>query len=191
MKPIVPLVRTWSGVNGERLNLVTLKKKGLLANEAELTRGQVGCFFSHRLIWRRVADNEIPYALVMEDDAKWARGRYPKARALVTKKLEYLNQMYPTWDILLLARSPRLHKDQCRVGTGVVKTGPFWGLFAYVVSRRGALKLLNDNGVKVPCEPVDVVVSDMAVAGTLEVVALSPAACTYRTELKSDTDGIL
>ena len=127
----------------------------------------------------------------MEDDAKWAKGGYRKARALVTNKLEYLNQRHPTWDILLLARSPRLRKNQCIVAPGVVKTGPFFGLFAYVVSRRGALKLLNDNGVKVPCEPVDVVVSNMAVAGTLEVFALSPPACKYRTELKSDTDGIL
>jgi GR25 family glycosyltransferase involved in LPS biosynthesis len=190
MYPIVPLVRSWSGVNGELLDLPTLKREGLLAKDAELGRGQVGCFFSHRFIWQYVADNNIPYALVMEDDAKWA-DRYQDARRLVTRKLAYLNQYQPNWDILLLARSPNKRENQYKVTAGIRKTGPFFGLFAYIVSSRGALKLMKDNRVKTPCEPVDVVVSDMAAEGTLEVFALVPEACGYLTSLESDTDGIV
>jgi GR25 family glycosyltransferase involved in LPS biosynthesis len=190
MKQIVRLVRSWSGVDGERLHLPTLMREGLLAKDAQLKRGQVGCFFSHRFIWQYVADNNIPYALVMEDDAKWAK-RYKDARRLVTRKLAYLNQYQPNWDILLLARSPIKRKNLYRVTAGIRKTGPFFGLFAYIVSSRGALKLMNDNRVKTPCEPVDVVVSDMAAEGTIEVFALVPEACGYLTSLESDTDGIV
>lgn len=190
MKPIVPLVRRWSGVDGRLLDLATLKREGLLAEKADMKRGEVGCFFSHRRIWQHVADTQIRHALVMEDDATWAM-EYTEARTLVAQKLEHLNQIQPDWDILLLARSPVLRKNQDTVAPGVVKTGPFYGLFAYVVSSRGARKLMNDNGVKTPCKPVDCVVSEMAAAGTLEVFALSTEACSYRKELKSDTSGIL
>jgi GR25 family glycosyltransferase involved in LPS biosynthesis len=189
MKPIVPLVRNWSGVDGRQLKLATLRREGLLAKKAHMTRGEVGCFFSHRRIWQRVVDEQILHALVMEDDATWAMD-YKEARALVAQKLAHLNQSHPNWDILLLARSPNLHENQDTVAPGLVKTGPFWGLFAYVVSSRGARKLMNDNGVKMPCKPVDCVVSNMAVAGTLEVFALSTEACSYRKELDSDTSGI-
>ena len=189
MKPIVPLVRSWSGVDGRWLDLAVLRRKGLLAENSVMRRGEVGCFFSHRRIWQYVVDASIGHALVMEDDATWAM-EYKEARALVAQKLAHLNRSHPNWDILLLARSPNRHENLDTVAPGVVKTGPFWGLFAYVVSNRGARKLVNDNGVWTPCFPVDCVVSDMAEAGTLEVFALSTEACSYRKELKSDTSGI-
>ena len=189
MKPIVPLVRSWSGVDGQKLDLATLRRKGLLAEMANMKRGEVGCFFAHRRIWQHVADTQISHALVMEDDATWAM-KYTRARALVTLKLAQLNQSHPNWDILLLARSPGLRRNKDTILPGVVKTGPFYGLFAYVVSSRGARKLVNDNGVKMPCIPVDCVVSEMAAAGTLEVFALYPEACSYNKKLESDTSGI-
>ena len=194
MKEIVPLVRSWKGVHGGHLEKPKiLVRQGRVAKSSKrdlLTRGEIGCFFAHRQIWQHLAAQpQIRHALVMEDDATWAKG-YTEARDLVARKLAYLEQHHPNWDILLLGRSPNLQEDLERVEAGVVKTGPFYGLFAYVVSSRGARKLVNDNGVKMPCFPVDCVVSNMAAAGTLEVFALYPEACSYNKKLESDTSGI-
>ena len=189
MRPIVPFVRSWAGVKGGELVLRDLKREGRLSRGAKLTRGQVGCFLSHRGIWEVVVEKGICRALVMEDDATWEM-EYIKARALVIQTLEYLNQHHSSWDILLLGRSDVLRENREKVTLGLVKTGPFYGLFAYVVSSRGALKLVNDDAVKTPYKPVDCVVSDMAVEGTLEVFALTTDACNYDKLYPSDTAGI-
>ena len=118
MKLIVPLVRSWSGVDGQKLDLATLRRKGLLADKANMKRGEVGCFFAHRRIWQHVTDTHIHHALVMEDDATWAM-KYTNARKLVALKMAQLDQSHPNWDILLLARSPARprNKDQFYQGS--------------------------------------------------------------------------
>jgi glycosyl transferase family 25 len=35
-----------------------------------LSRSEVACFLSHRLCWQRIADRDLPYALVLEDDVR-------------------------------------------------------------------------------------------------------------------------
>ncbi|MAI68498.1 MAG: glycosyl transferase family 25, partial [Rhizobiales bacterium TMED143] len=33
-----------------------------------LSPGEVGCFLSHRACWQRIVDQDLPYALIVEDD---------------------------------------------------------------------------------------------------------------------------
>jgi len=34
----------------------------------DLTRGEIGCFLSHRSVWKKIAEGDSPGALVLEDD---------------------------------------------------------------------------------------------------------------------------
>ena len=44
------------------------KKRFLLEQKKPAVIGEVGCAESHRLIWQRMLEQNIPYALVLEDD---------------------------------------------------------------------------------------------------------------------------
>ncbi|MBL8789787.1 MAG: glycosyltransferase family 25 protein [Rhizobiales bacterium] len=45
------------------------------------TLGAIGCFLSHRIIWRRMVDEQIPMALVLEDDCTFGAWK-PEVTAL-------------------------------------------------------------------------------------------------------------
>jgi GR25 family glycosyltransferase involved in LPS biosynthesis len=189
MAQIVPFVKTWSGVDGRKLDLKKLQEQCMVTDKP-MKRGVIGCFFSHRRIWQLLVKYKIKQGLIMEDDAKWAI-KYTDARALVTDALLYLNRRHPNWDILLLGRNPRKRENKEQITRNIVKTGTFWGLFSYVISNSGACKLVQKEDTRIPEKPCDVLVSDLATAGSLEVFALSTEACTYITQLKSDTFRII
>ena len=185
MRPIVPFVKTWSGVDGRRLDLQNLKDQGI-----QMKRGVLGCFLAHRRIWQLIVQQKLKRGLIMEDDAIWVQ-KYTHARYVVTKALLYLETKHPGWDILLLGRNPRKCENKESITSRLVKTGAFWGLFSYIISAKGARTLVQCAETRFPQKPCDVLVSDLAVAGSLEVYALRNEACTYITRLKSDTFGIL
>eukprot|EP00003_Mantamonas_plastica_P029809 TRINITY_DN7144_c0_g1_i1.p1 TRINITY_DN7144_c0_g1~~TRINITY_DN7144_c0_g1_i1.p1 ORF type:complete len:177 (+),score=46.47 TRINITY_DN7144_c0_g1_i1:644-1174(+) len=48
------------------------------------------------------------------------------------------------WDLLMLMRAPLYWKSDEKYAKGILKTQPAWGSNAYVLTRRGAMKFLND-----------------------------------------------
>lgn len=40
-------------------------------HNAPLNNGEIGCYLSHYNLWRRIADEKIPAAVILEDDAVW------------------------------------------------------------------------------------------------------------------------
>ncbi len=48
-----------------------------------LTPGEVGCFLSHRACWRRIVDEGLEYALIVEDDLAIDRVIWPQALGLI------------------------------------------------------------------------------------------------------------
>lgn len=44
------------------------KRKFLLEQKKPVVLGEIGCAYSHRRIWQNIIDNDIDYALVLEDD---------------------------------------------------------------------------------------------------------------------------
>lgn len=46
--------------------------------------GEIGCFLSHRKAWQRIVDEDLPHALVIEDDAVFLPG-FAEALDLATK----------------------------------------------------------------------------------------------------------
>ncbi len=62
------------GVDGrelsqEEMDSVYVRRLHLPSYPAQLRPGEIGCFLSHRKVWQRILDDQVPYAFVLEDDA--------------------------------------------------------------------------------------------------------------------------
>lgn len=98
-----------------------------------LSHGQRGCAQSHFNVWKHIVENQIPYALVLEDDAMFDKDW----RRKLDEVYELTQGKGGTWDAIFLNCSePIVPKDiWCKV-TDQYLTG------AYVVSLQGAGTLL-------------------------------------------------
>jgi GR25 family glycosyltransferase involved in LPS biosynthesis/tetratricopeptide (TPR) repeat protein/GT2 family glycosyltransferase len=114
-------------------------------NDFRFRRGMVGCALSHISIWRSLAENgEGELELVLEDDVQ-PRGGFDRKLAAV---LGELREQHRDFDIALLAYFPKEAGLEAR-GAAAIELQPMrWdrymgGTFAYVLSGRGARKLVE------------------------------------------------
>ena len=104
-----------------------------------LTPGGIGCALSHRSVWKKIVDENISSALILEDDIR--------IDPMFHQKLINFAKYWPTnYDVLFLGYHPSTIKyiDYLNpVNCMFVRTNKVYGLFGYVVSNRGAGKLLK------------------------------------------------
>jgi len=123
------------------------------------TKGMLGCFLSHRRIWQKVVDEQLPAVVVLEDDVRLMPQFGDKLRRLISELPE-------DWEVCLLGAigciSPEVEAlpmkfySFCTGGgrkspgkTRRVSPSAFVphrpaGTHAYIVSQRGAQRLLKD-----------------------------------------------
>lgn len=150
----------------------------------QLTYGAVGCALSHAQIWQQLVDepnDEIQYALVFEDDI-----RIPK---LFRK---FMNQVMDTiiskgseidWDLFLFSSfcPPSLTSIKCtdekhvldHMPVKIVRFNMFWSLACYVISRKGAKKLLM--GMLPMEDQLDTYISKRILRQAISVIGTSPS----------------
>ena len=105
-----------------------------------LSPGEIGCYLSHYNLWRRIADEQIPAAVVLEDDAEPKPGF-----AEVVAEIAACDWR---WDLVYLHRdhSDKIYRTLQTFGGGyrlaqLNKTPNAAG--AYMISASGAKKLLH------------------------------------------------
>jgi glycosyl transferase family 25 len=106
--------------------------------EIPFTAGMVGCFLSHLSAYKKIAEGDKPYGIVMEDDAKMDPEIYEKHIKNVFKEIP------EDWDIILFGydiRFPKYHKYE--KFDHYYKMQEFWGLHCYMLSKRSAKKLVD------------------------------------------------
>lgn len=137
--------------------------------------GAMGCFASHYTIWNYISKNDDEYALVVEDDVIFRSGLE-----------DVIDDLPKGFDILFLG------------GTfegGYFQYGPYKPEFskknaftteAYVVSKKGALKLLNlvDNKKSTSCN-VDWYLHNLGKKSLIDYYATYPLIC-YQNHLDSN-----
>ncbi len=113
--------------------------------DANLTSGEVGCSASHLTIYAIIRDMGLPYAVVLEDDARLSDNFLGIAEDAI--KAAPLN-----WDIIRLCRRPsRGFETVRRTGSGhdVIRYSVIpYGTAALIVSASGAEKLLRPRIIK-------------------------------------------
>lgn len=147
-----------------------------------LRRGQLGCFESHCRVWRYIVENDVQFAIVLEDDAVLTPSRMQRLQ----KVTENLPQH---WDLLLLGRHYARKENRQRVAPGLVQTGAFWGTHAYLIPCSTAIKLLRHPKVQTMTEPIDEVLSQLGLSDELLILACQPEICLLK-ETASDTVSI-
>jgi GR25 family glycosyltransferase involved in LPS biosynthesis len=143
---------------------------GLTSEKNNLTKGQIGCFISHKALWQKCITENLPWICIAEDDIYPPKG-YSSPASTLSKVIEEEN--LSKWDILYLSRCEDM-RDALSVGKvsyglsfleeevknidflpkRVTITPPRMGLHFYIATQDGCRKLLN------ACEkimaPVDV-----------------------------------
>jgi GR25 family glycosyltransferase involved in LPS biosynthesis len=119
----------------------------------EMTDQEIAVALSHIAVWERIAAGDSDYSLILEDDTYFRRG--------------FCRELDDAWSDLVWNRAERPAFDLLYVSYKEVKTGKrfvpisrslfkplggLWHLSGYVVSRRGARKLLEALPV---CGPID------------------------------------
>jgi glycosyl transferase family 25 len=115
-----------------------------------LSRGEIGCYLSHRRCWQHIIDKKLPVALILEDDAA--------LDCELPNVLSLIEQISIKWDLIKLCEPPKPKK--------ILSSAPLNDHFdlcqykkipsratGYLVSNEGATKLLQARNVF--ARPVD------------------------------------
>jgi glycosyl transferase family 25 len=154
----LPNLQRHEATDGKTLDIATDKrillstkrnilKKQRRSHEELDSPGGVGCALSHISIWQQMVQRQIPILLVIEDDASLPNDFVQKTNDLISKSPTLQDPQ--SWDLWLLATKPQ--------GITEIKGDPlvqeikhFTGTIAYVITLRGATKLL-EHALPVHC----------------------------------------
>jgi GR25 family glycosyltransferase involved in LPS biosynthesis len=147
----------------------------------EMTREEVAVALSHLAVWEMVAAGDCAYALVLEDDVHFRRGFC----RLLDKAWSDLLEPYRgrgTFDLLYLSyKEAQTGAWRVPVSDSVFKPlAGLWWLSGYVLSARGAKKLLEALPI---CGPVDLWLNHQF--GSLDVFATRRSIITQRSDCQS------
>lgn len=135
----------FKAVYGKALSKVQLEhdydsSASILENKRDLSLGEIGCALSHLGVYQEIVGKNLPYALILEDDANLSP-RLPHVLELLSNLIDpeenvvyMLNHVhrYTLWGNRRLGNEGRL----CRVVDGYCANG-------YVVTRASAQALLS------------------------------------------------
>lgn len=136
-----------NGLPAIKLNEFYSKNKALAVMGRELSSGEIGCLLSHRNIYKKIVSENIPYALVLEDDID-----FDEDAIQVLKNVEELPN---DWECILLGHYS-CHGSTIRTKTSIwhskAITSKFFavrlgevacGTHGYLINKSGAQKLLK------------------------------------------------
>lgn len=95
----------------------------------ELTRGAVGCYLSHVSLYQKLLeDDSVDYYIIFEDDAQFQ----PEIMEILSL---YVDSLPENWDLFVLGT---IHQEIFKTVGYFTKLKVFWGLFGYVINKKGA-----------------------------------------------------
>jgi GR25 family glycosyltransferase involved in LPS biosynthesis len=105
-------------------------------NHYELTNGAVGCYLSHMEIYAKMVSNDIPYAIILEDDVEISTSKNDFWRILPNIKIP------EDCDIFLInVNIYDLHPQT--ISPNIKKINFFFGTHFYILTLAGAKKLIK------------------------------------------------
>jgi GR25 family glycosyltransferase involved in LPS biosynthesis len=134
-----------------------------------LTKGGIGCALSHRNVWKNILYTpNVRKALIMEDDVTI------KDKKLFKQQLDnIINNAPKDYDVLFIGYHPASIKyiNTNNKNAKYVKSAKTYGLFGYVVTKKGAKKLLNIDKYDYQ---IDTEISRHAKAGKVNIYLVRP-----------------
>lgn len=137
--------RIWEAIEGKKLSIEEQREMILPAFKERYGRGgnlpAAGCSLSHCSIYRHIVDNNIPYALILEDDAVLANNLF------IDEYVELLNVDTP---VVVLLTSDFWYKKKTVVKEldsrhKIFNVMDGWMASGYLINKAGAALILNHN----------------------------------------------
>lgn len=115
-------------------------------NYIKMTPGEIGVSLSHYYIWKKMVDEDIEKAIILEDDSSDIDPYFEE------KFHNIMKSMPCDWDIVLI--SFWLHKGDNgkQVNGDVSRVKDFVFMNAYVINTRGAKKLCDKSPIDMPLD---------------------------------------
>ncbi len=105
-----------------------------------LSKGQIACFLAHYNAWKKIIDEDLDYAVILEDDAKISDD-FPKA-------LEFMDITFGEWEFLRIQSNAKLKKIFCEDKRGYFSFAQYINTsgdaLAQAISKKTAEKLVNN-----------------------------------------------
>lgn len=150
-------IQKFNGVDGKTIDIrnddrvaLSTKRNILLktrrSHEELDSVGGVGCALSHIALWKWMIENQEELIVVFEDDAKLPKGVVLQINNHV-KNSETLKN-YNQWDMFVLGSTRQKftvnggHSPN-PVGENIIDIHQFYGMYAYVITRKCAEKFLQ------------------------------------------------
>ena len=138
----------WQGTNGEILDKTKMVRDGTVV--PRLKRGEIGCYDAHYRLWRHISDNNIPSALILEDDADINYGYYAVDR--IKQMFSEIQKNGVPWDVIYLGHNNNKPPKR-KIGACLGTPAGVQGLFMYLVTLEGVRRLIS--GAIPMTQPVD------------------------------------
>lgn len=121
------------------------KNKALKIELRNLNPGEVGCSLSHQKAYKKIIDQKLDYACIMEDDASLSSD-VPEILRHIEKIIEpnQLIQM-ERCDVYSKKNMKNLFKDYKLVHPKMIKYGSMCQAAGYVITKEAAQKILDIN----------------------------------------------
>lgn len=170
-------------VDGRTLDRATLQKQKIIDAQTRLSRGQIGCFLSHRALWKHAYEQKLDRVLICEDDAAIYN---TKATERFLDKVNSQMTRFPS-DVVMLGHHAGKRPTKL-VSANLESVNSTVGLFAYVVTRVGLEKLLRISLTPLRL-PIDNALTKYVVGKEVIALRTKPAVC-FVVHVISDTQGI-
>ena len=152
-----------------------------LSRPIRMSDAEVAVAQSHIDVWKKIACSAAPYALVLEDDVWFERG-FGRLVDMAWREMRAVDQAEPSFDALYLSYKEVRHgAPKIAVSQSVFRPERgLWYLSGYVLSKRGAQRLL----ALLPCRgPVDLWINQKF--HELDVRAVRRSVIAQRLDLQS------
>lgn len=152
-----------------------------LSRPIRMSDAEIAVAQSHIDVWRKIASSTAPYALVLEDDVWFERG-FGRLVDTAWHEMRVTDQTDPSFDVLYLSYKEVKHgAPKTAISSNVFRPERgLWYLSGYVLSKRGAQRLL----ALLPCRgPVDLWINQKF--QDIDVRAVRRSVIAQRLDLQS------
>ena len=145
---LLPISERFSAIDGKTLNIDNIDRKIITQNGinnakksdilyTHLTPGAIGCAMSHQAIYKKIVNENINRCLILEDDITFIEDFQNKLNNLE-------KEITDDFDLFFLGYHRVSQYDTINfISKNIHKFITIYGLFGYIVTKKGAQKLLE------------------------------------------------
>jgi len=139
----------------------------------ELSYGAVGCYLSHVNIWKKLEFDNLDYIIIFEDDA------LPNFSFFDLQEI-IKNYVPDDWDLILFGG---IYNKNNYINNYILKILTFYETHAYIINRKGALKLLSK--VFPIKKQIDSLLSDLASNNEINIYGITQNKWSQNLEINN------